>query len=355
MSIRFSQRILFAALASLLFAASQPALHAAPKKTAKRAAAPAVYKGAITINVQDGAVLFEDNADIVNPPASITKLMTFLVVHDAIKAGQISLDTPATVTAEDSRIGGTQVWLKEKEVFPVEELLYALMIQSANDCANALARTTAGSRAAFVERMNIRARQLGMTNTTFVTPHGLPPPSRKISDGDLSTPRDIALLSRHLIAHTDILKYTSVRLRKFGENVRPQKSQTDMVNHNKLLGKVPGVDGLKTGFTNSAGFCLSATAERDGRRVIVVSMGTPTRIARDARVAELIESAFSKLSEIPLSPVSAPPPVSPVSPPPEPPPAAPANTAAPAPAEQLGEIPRIVFPAPGGSGGSRKK
>ncbi|MDF9833122.1 D-alanyl-D-alanine carboxypeptidase [Ereboglobus sp. PH5-5] len=355
MSIRFSQRILFAALASLLFAASQPALHAAPKKTAKRAAAPAVYKGAITINVQDGAVLFEDNADVVNPPASITKLMTFLVVHDAIKAGQISLNTPVTVTAEDSRMGGTQVWLMEKEVFPVEELLYALMIHSANDCANALARATAGSRAAFVERMNIRARQLGMTNTTFTSPHGLPPPSRKTSDGDLSTPRDIALLSRHLIAHTDILKYTSVRLRKFGENVRPQKSQTDMVNHNKLLGKVPGVDGLKTGFTNSAGFCLSATAERDGRRVIVVSMGTPTRIARDARVAELIESAFSKLSEIPLSPVSAPPPVSPVTPPPEPPPAAPANTAAPAPAAQLGEIPRIVFPAPGGSGGSRKK
>jgi D-alanyl-D-alanine carboxypeptidase (penicillin-binding protein 5/6) len=262
-------------------------------------------------------------------------------------------------------MGGTQVWLKEKDVFSVEALLYALMIQSANDCANALARAVAGSRDAFVARMNTRAAALGMTGTTFVTPHGLPPPSRKIADGDLTTPRDLALLSRHLIASTDILKYTSVRLRTFGEDVRPKNTQIMMVNHNKLLGKVAGVDGLKTGFTNGAGFCLAATAARNGARVIVVTMGTPDRLARDAKVAELIETSFTKIAAIPGSPVTpaapsaAPAPVRAVVPPasqsasPAPIPAATATTSAPSGAAAPGltndEIPRIVFPAPGGS------
>ncbi len=339
MSNRFFPHLLTVVTAFLALAAIQPELQAAPAKPAQKAP-PATYKGAIVINARDGSVLFEDNADAVTPPASVTKLMTFLIVHDAIKAGQISTDTPVIVTAEDSGIGGTQVWLKEKEVFPVEDLLYALMIQSANDCANALARTAAGSRAAFVERMNARARELGMNNTTFVTPHGLPPPSRRISEGDLTTPRDLAILARHLIANTDIIKYTSARTRNFGEGRRAQP--VAMVNHNKLLGKVPGVDGLKTGFTNGAGFCLAATAERNGNRVIVVTMGTPSRLARDAKIAELIESAFARLRVQPPSPIS---PVSPIFPASTTPAPTPADSIA-APAQSDGEIPQIVFPAP---------
>lgn len=343
MSNQFFPRLLTIAFTLVALATSQSALHAAAKSTK---IAPVAYKGAIVVNEADGAVLFEDNADVVNPPASVAKLMTFLIVHDAIKAGQISLDTPVTVTAEDTKMGGTQVWLKEKEVFTVEELLYALMIQSANDCANALARAAAGSRDAFVGRMNARARALGMASTTFTSPHGLPPPSRKINDGDLTTPRDLTLLSRHLLANTDILKYTSVRIRTFGENVRPEKTRTMMVNHNKLLGKVPGVDGLKTGFTNGAGFCLAATAERNGNRIIVVTMGTPNRLDRDAKVAELIETAFAKLPAKPASPVS---PVTPVAPDPAPAPATTSTTTAPAPAPTNDEIPKIVFPSPGSS------
>ena len=253
--------------------------------------AAAAYKGTIIIDAATGQVLYQDNPDEVSPPASVTKLMTFLVIYDAIKAGQITLDTPVTVTAEETRIGGTQVWLKEKEVFTVDELLYALMIQSANDASVALARTVAGSRDAFVERMNARAQQLGLTRTTFHSPHGLPP--SKGQKADLTTPRDLAVLGRELILKTDVLRYTSTKQRTFGGAQRAQ--QVVMMNHNHLLGKVAGVDGLKTGFTNAAGFCLAATAERNGRRLIAVIMGSPDRKSRDLKMAELIEKGFSLL------------------------------------------------------------
>ena len=163
------------------------------------------YKGAIVMDATSGSVLLEENADVVSPPASVTKLMTFLLVHDALAEGKIQLTTPVQVAAEDAKTGGTQVWLDPRETFPVEELLYALMIQSANDAASALARATAGSREAFVARMNARAQGLGMKHTTFRSPHGLPPSSRKIEEGDLTSPRDLALLSRELLLHTDVL------------------------------------------------------------------------------------------------------------------------------------------------------
>jgi D-alanyl-D-alanine carboxypeptidase len=253
------------------------------------------YKGAVIMDAATGQVLFEDHDGESSPPASMTKLMTFLVIHDKLQSGALTLQTPVTVTAADSKIGGTQVWLKEKEVFPVEEMLYAMMIQSANDAAFALARTAAGSVPAFVELMNAKARELGMTHTTFRSPHGLPPASRHLADGDLTTPLDFALLSRHLLLTTDVLKYTSVRTRKFGENVRPFDRVIVMTNHDHLLGHVDGVDGLKTGFTNGAGFCLSATALRNGKRIIVVVMGSQDSKTRDVKVAELIERGFAAL------------------------------------------------------------
>src|SRR5690606_27134262 len=136
--------------------------------------------------------------DIINPPASMTKLMTFAVVHDRIAAGALTLNTPIRIANEDARMGGTQVYLDPRETFPVGELIFAMMIQSANDAAHALARASAGSIDAFVELMNAKAAALGMKHTTFRTPHGLPPANRKIADGDLTSPRDFALLSRHL-------------------------------------------------------------------------------------------------------------------------------------------------------------
>lgn len=260
-----------------------------------------VYKGAIVVDAATGKVLIEENADVVTPPASITKLMTFLVVHDHIASGAITLQTPVPVGAASAKIGGTQVWLKQGESFSVEEMLYALMIQSANDCAHALALAVAGSSDAFVELMNQRAASLGMTRTTFRSPHGLPPANRKIDEGDLTSPRDLAILSRYLVQHTDILTYTSVKERAFRAD--SPTARIDMRNHNHLLGNVEGVDGLKTGYTRGAGFCLAATAQRNGRRIIAVIMGSPAAKTRDLRMAELIKRGFALLpsADSPLS------------------------------------------------------
>jgi len=259
-----------------------------------------VYAGAITIDATTGTVLFEDNADASNPPASMTKLMTFAVLHDKLAEGSLTLQTPVPITVQDAKMGGTQVYLDPRETFTVEELIYAMMIQSANDAAHALARAAAGSVPAFVGLMNAKAASLGMTQSTFRTPHGLPPPSRREADGDITTPRDFSRLCRYLVMNTDVLRYSSVRERDFGAN-RPKGPQ-HMRNHNNLLGKIPGVDGLKTGYTQSAGYCLSSTAERNGHRLITVIMGSfgPGRAidmgrARDLKAVELIEQGFAAL------------------------------------------------------------
>ncbi|MBL9209914.1 MAG: D-alanyl-D-alanine carboxypeptidase [Opitutaceae bacterium] len=288
-----------------------PALFAAEsrKSPTRPGDTTTAYKGAIVTDAETGKVLFEDRADTVTPPASMTKLMTFAIVHDRIAAGALSLSTPVKVTVPDSKIGGTQVYLDPRETFSVEELIYAMMIQSANDAAHALARTAAGSAEAFVALMNAKAAQLGMKQTTFRTPHGLPPATRKVADGDVTTPRDFALLCRHLVQQTDVLKYTAVAKRDFA----PQRAKgpMHMDNHNKLLGKVAGVDGLKTGFTDAAGYCLSATALRDGRRVIVVIMGAlgangqrDFGRARDIRAVELLERGFAALPPAAARPAS---------------------------------------------------
>ncbi len=290
----FFRRAFFLLLVPALFswpAAAATATRSAPTRPGAAKAETAAYKGAIVLDAATGAVVFEDKADIVAPPASVTKLMTFLVVHDRLVRGDLTRATSITVNAEASTTGGSQVYLAEKEVFPVEELLYALMIASANDAATALAIHVAGSKSAFVELMNARARELGMTNTTFRSPHGLPPSNRKIADSDLTTPRDLALLSLHLLKTTDVLTYTAVERREF----RPGPKVIKMDNHNNLLGKVAGVDGLKTGFTRGAGFCLAATAQRNGRRLVVVTMGSPDSKTRDVKIAELLERGFASL------------------------------------------------------------
>lgn len=249
------------------------------------------YKGAIIMDAASGNVLFEDRADTVSAPASMTKLMTFAVLCDALQRGTLRMDTAVKITPEDAKMGGTQVFLDPRETFSVEELVYAMMIQSANDAAHALARASSGSVAAFVDEMNAKARYLGMTNTLFRTPHGLPPATRLTKDGDYTTPRDFAKLSLHLVQKTDVVKYTSIRSRAFGEGIREKPMA--MTNHNHLLGKVDGVDGLKTGFTRDAGFCLAATAQRGSKRVIVVTMGSPDTKIRDLHVSNLIERGLA--------------------------------------------------------------
>ena len=248
------------------------------------------YLGAIVIDDASGRVLYEDNADARGYPASVTKLMTFFVVMDKVHAKQLTLDTPITVSAEASRTGGSQVYLKQGEVFTVDDLLYALMIQSANDAAVALAVHAAGSKEAFVELMNAKARQLGMANTTFHSPHGLPP--GKGQSVDTTTARDLAVLSRELINHGYILRYSAVKERAFRE---VSSQPFIMRNHNHLLGKLAGCDGLKTGYFTAAGYSLSATVERNGRRIIAVVLGSEDSKTRDFKVMELVEKGFAAL------------------------------------------------------------
>ncbi len=246
------------------------------------------YLSAIVTDAASGAVLFEDNADARGFPASITKLMTFFVVMEQVEAGRIALTDPVTVSAEAARTGGSQVYLKQGEVFTVDDLLYALMVQSANDAAVALATHAAGSREAFVELMNAKARQLGMTSTTFHSPHGLPPGKGQLPD--VTTARDLAILSRGLLRHGKVLQYSAVKERPFRVTAA---EPFIMRNHNGLLAAFPGCDGLKTGFFSAGGFSLAATAERNGRRVIAVVLGSEQRVTRDVKARELLERGFA--------------------------------------------------------------
>lgn len=336
------RRVMFFALV-LLAPVSAWAANARSAPSRPKAAAEPTYKSAIVIDAATGNVLFEDKADTVSPPASMTKLMTFAVLHDLLARGTLSLSTPVKIENSDAKMGGTQVFLDPRETFTVEELIYAMMIQSANDASHALARVSAGSVAGFVELMNAKARELGMTNTTFRSPHGLPPAGRKVADGDLTTPRDFARLSQYLVRQTDVLKYTSIVSRPFGAGSRA--TPMDMKNHNKLVGKVAGVDGLKTGFTDAAGYCLSATAQRNGRRVILVIMGSlgpggqrDLGRSRDQKAIELIERGFAALPPGPVQPAAtpqaaaaapAPAPDSPIKPAPKAPASTPAASDAP--------------------------
>lgn len=248
------------------------------------------YLGAIVIDAASGKVLFEDNADVKGYPASITKLMDLMVLLEAIQAKRLSLQDQVTVTAEASRIGGSQVYLKEHEVFSVDDLLYALIVQSANDSAVALALHYAGSTEAFVEQMNKRAQELGMKDTVFHSVHGLPP--GKEQSADVSTPRDIAILCQALLKYPDTIRYTATKERTF----RPDApSPFIMRSHNHLLGHLDGCDGLKTGYFFKAGFSIAATAAKKNQRAIAVVFGSLNRKTRDAKARAILSKGLMTL------------------------------------------------------------
>lgn len=272
----------------------------ATAKTETLSALP--YRGAIVLNAADGQVLFEDKADAIGYPASVLKLMTLLLVLEKVDQGALKLEDRVTVTAEASKMGGSQVYLAEKEVFTIDDLLYALMIQSANDAATALALHVAGSRPAFVQLMNQKAQALGMKNTKFVSEHGLPSADR---DPDTTTARDLALLGRELTRHPAVYRYTSMKERGF------RNDTFIMRNHNNLLGVVDGVDGFKTGYFRAAGYSIVATAQRDGVRIIAVVLGCTERLARDEKAKELLAAGFLA---VPRTPQPAPAPAPAVTP-----------------------------------------
>lgn len=260
------------------------------------------YVGAIVIEPSSGRVLFEQNADAKAYPASVLKLMDLLVILDKIKVGELSLSDPVPASAKAAKTGGSQVWLAEKEVFPLEEMLYALMIQSANDVAVALAEKVAGSTDAFVELMNQKALALGMRNTKFNSVHGLPPGPGQADD--ITTARDLSILCRELLKNPETLRYTSAKARPFRPN--DPKHRVDMRTHNHLLGSVEGCDGLKTGYIAKAGFSIAVTASRNGKRVIVIVLGSQDRKLRDQKATELVNKGFAMLNAQPAAkPVAA--------------------------------------------------
>jgi serine-type D-Ala-D-Ala carboxypeptidase (penicillin-binding protein 5/6) len=250
------------------------------------------YLGAIVVDAATGDVLFEDQPDAQGYPASCIKLMELLVILEKIEQGSLKFDDNVTVTAEASTMGGSQVYLKEKEVFKIDDLLYALMVQSANDAAVALAIHVAGTKDGFTELMNAKATALGMSHTHFHSVHGLPPGGGQ--EPDLSTPRDLSILCRELLKHKDTLRYTSTKERPFRLDV---KEPFIMRNHNPLLTSFDGCDGFKTGYFTKAGYSIAATAQRKDLRVIAIILGSASKDKRNSKTAELMAKGFLELGK----------------------------------------------------------
>ena len=238
-------------------------------------------KSAILIEMNSGKVLFEKDADVKMPPASITKVMTLLLVMEAIEAKKFDYNTEVTCSEHAASMGGSQIWLEVGEKMTVDELLRASAIGSANDATCALGELVSGSEEGFVSLMNERAKALSMTNTEFKNCSGLD------ADGHLTTARDIAIMSRELLKHNDITKYTTVWM----DSLRDGK--TELVNTNKLVRFYDGATGLKTGTTSGAGCCLSASATRDGLSLIAVVLGCDTSNNRFQDAKKLLNYGFS--------------------------------------------------------------
>ncbi len=242
-------------------------------------------KSALLIEPVSGKILYEKNPDEKFAPASVTKIMTMLLTMEAIDSGKISLSDKVTCSENAKKMGGSTMLLDTGEVRTVEELLKGVAIASGNDAAVALAEYLNGTEEAFVEAMNKRAQELGMINTTFKNCNGLP------KEGHLSTAKDIAIMSLELLKHPTILKYTGTYMETISEG---RLAPVELVNHNKLVRFFEGCDGLKTGYTEEAKYCISTTATRNGVRMLSVIMGAPTYKVRNRDAGMLLNYGFSK-------------------------------------------------------------
>lgn len=243
-------------------------------------------KSAILMEMSSGQVLMEKNADEKLPPASITKIMTLLLVMEALDEGKITLEDRVTASREASSKGGSQIWLKEGEVMTVHELIKATAVASANDASTALAEYIAGDETSFVALMNKRAAELGMTNTNFENCSGLD----DTAENHYSTARDIAIMSRELMKHEKIKEYTTIWM----DSLR--NGETELVNTNRLIRFYEGATGLKTGTTSKAGYCISATAQREGMELVAVVLGSDNSTDRFEDAKKLLNWGFANYS-----------------------------------------------------------
>lgn len=255
----------------------------------------------ILMEKQTGQVLYESNAHEKLRPASVTKVMTLLLVMEALESGSIGWDDTVTTSAAAAAKGGSQIYLEENEQLPLTEMLKSVVVSSANDCACALAEHVAGSEAAFVSRMNDRAAELGMTDTHFVNCTGLD--DGPDADTHLTTAYDIALMSRALLQHDEIKQYTTIWM----DTVR--NGQFGLSNTNKLVRFYDGTTGLKTGYTSQAGYCLSASAERGGMELIAVVMHCKSSVDRFESAKALLNYGFSNYALVTPEPEDGIPPV----------------------------------------------
>lgn len=259
---------------------------------------PLSSASALLMEKETGTVLLQQNAHQKLEPASVTKVMTLLLVMEAVDSGRLSLDEPVPVSAHAAGMGGSQVYLKEGERLSVSDLIKCVAVVSGNDCAVALAERLSGSESAFVEQMNQKAQALGMEDTHFVNCTGLPAP------GHLTSAYDIALMSRQLLLHhPDIRQYTTI----WTDSIR--NGAFGLTNTNRLIRFYDGATGLKTGFTASAQYCMSAAAQRNGMELIAVVMKAPTTAQRFQDASCLLDYGFANYAlltpqpEGPLAPI----------------------------------------------------
>lgn len=259
-----------------------PAASAAEKQQAKLAEKAS---SAIVIERDTGEVLFEKNSHEKLPPASMTKIMTMLLIMEAIDKGSLSYDDKIRTSEYAASMGGSQIFLEPGEEMTVSDLLKGIAIASGNDASVAMAEHIAGTEEAFVEMMNEKAKELGLKNTNFMNTNGLP------AKDHYTTAYDLAMISKELLKYEDITKFTGI----YEDYLRQDSDKKFwLVNTNKLVRFYPGVDGLKTGFTREAMYCLTATAEKNDMRVISVIMGAPSPKERNAQITSMLDYAFSQ-------------------------------------------------------------
>lgn len=242
-------------------------------------------KSAILIEASTGQIIFEKNSDEKLNPASMTKMMSMLLIMENIEKGVINWDEQVTASENASSMGGSQILLETNEQMSVYDLFKGIAVASGNDAVVALAEKIAGTEEIFVEMMNKKAQELNLTNTNFKNVHGLD------ESNHYSSARDMSIIARELIKHEKVFEFTSIYEDYLRQNT---DRKLWLVNTNKLVKFYPGVDGLKTGFTQDAGYCLTATAKKNNMRIIAVVMGEPDSTTRTKEVTEMLDYAFAQ-------------------------------------------------------------